>query len=507
MHSCSHVRVVVVVCNTCMTGSMEVILQVAAMMHHDAPFDNEVAWCRGNAEPQLQAAQASVEQAHAAAHAVLKRIATAKSFSSPAQPDSPDPHATPATAGKEVTLAWMAAAMHACEPRLEGGEKAVLHNEYIKLGAPDGFALGMVAVALAFVTPVLNKAESSPADMLPKLAPAAALSGMKYRLGSLSDARRLAAPLDSATPAAAAADVDAADDAEDAAPPATSAGPPVFRFARDSLSGAAGAAPPPSFIVECTYLAVRALQVGLLPSVHRANELVHMLSQQLSSAMAKAGGGGGRAAPPTGTPAGQLYDQVILVEDCQRAALLREGPAVAATRLLGLALGVVHAALVEGAAAEEAAAVPEPMVRDVLIFAGYVITRGAPDLFAASKNLHPSMLVRTPTLRADVRCIRCCTWPLPMAASVSAGSHACEMRVWDVAPCAWRVQVRDRIPAALKGPGRSGTRTYMFEPLWSLVSDRDDTMMHHPGVLRPVALPLVTIPRWKCVSRLAHHGA
>lgn len=371
-----------------------------AISRSDPACSSDLVRCRGNAEPQLQAAQASIEQAHAAAHAILKRIATAKSFSSPAHPDSPDPHATPAAAGKEVTLAWMSAAMHACEPRLEGGEKAVLHSEYIKLGAPDGFALGVVAVALAFVTPVLNKAESSPADMLPKLAPAAALSGMKHRLGGLSNARRLAAPPDSTTPAAGGADATAEDGAEDATPPSTSAASPVFRFARDSLSGAAGAAPPPTFIVECTYLAVRALQVGLLPSVHRANELIHMLSQQLSSAMAKVGGG--RAPPPSGSPAGQLYDQVILVEDCQRAALLREGPAVAATRLLGLALGVVHAALAEGAAAEEAAAVPEPMVRDVLIFAGYVITRGAPDLFAASKNLHPSMLVRPPTpARAD----------------------------------------------------------------------------------------------------------
>lgn len=367
--------------------------------HHQPTFPGAfLDECRGNAEPQLQAAQASVEQAHSAAHAILKRLATAKTFTTPAYPGSPDPQATPAGAGKEVTLAWLAAAMHACEPRLEGGEKAVLHNEYIHLGAADGFALGVTAVALSFVTPVLNKAESAPGDVLPKLSPAAALAGMKRRLGCLAEARRLAAPPDSAAPATAANDADAPMEEPAAATPA-----PVFQFARGALPGGQGAngaaaggseAAPPTFIVECAYLAVRAVQVGLLPSVHRANELVHMLSQQLSSAMSQAGAAGARQAPPSDTPAGQLFDQVILVEDCQRAALLREGPAVAATRLLGLVLGVVHAALAEGAAEEEAAAVPEPMVRDVLVFAEYVIARGAPDLFAASQNLHPSMLVR-----------------------------------------------------------------------------------------------------------------
>lgn len=310
-------------------------------------------------------------------------------FSSPAFPDAPDPVATPAAAGKEVTLAWLAAAMHACEPRLEGGEKAVLHAEYIKLGAPDGFALGVAAVALAFVTPVLNKCDSAPADMLPKLAPAKALASMKHRLGSMAESRRLATPPDAPVPSTAAADVEEADD------PAPAAAAAQFRFAREELGAATAAGPPPpSFIVECAYLAVRALQVGLLPSVHRANELVHMLSQRLSAAMSAAGMAGGRAPPPSDSPAGRVYDRVILVEDCQRAALLREGPAVATTRLLGLVLGIVHAALAPGASAEEAAAVPEPMIRDVLIFAGYVIFRGAPDLFAASHNLHPSMLVR-----------------------------------------------------------------------------------------------------------------
>eukprot|EP00892_Ulva_mutabilis_P008582 jgi/Ulvmu1/6096/UM027_0074.1 len=355
---------------------------------------------RGNAEPQLQAAQASVERAHSAAHAIFKRIATARTFSSPAFPDAPDPHATPAAAGKEVTLAWLATAMHACEPRLEGGEKAVLHQEYVKLGAPDGFALGVCAVALGFVTPVLSKCEAAPGDMLPKLAPAAALAGMKRRLGNLADSRRLAAPPDAAVPSTVAADADEPDDA--AAPAAGAAAAPLeFRFARAELAPtAAEGLPAPSFIVECTYLAVRALQVGLLPSVHRANELVHSLSQQLSAAMSAAGVAEGRAPPASESPAGRLYDQVLLVEDCQRAALLREGPAVAATRLLGLVLGVVHAALAPGASPEEAAAVPEPMVRDVLIFAGYVIFRGAPDLFAASQNLHPSMLALAEILRS-----------------------------------------------------------------------------------------------------------
>lgn len=89
-------------------------------------------------------------------------------------------------------------------------------------------------------------------------------------------------------------------------------------------------------------------------------------------------------------------DKTIIVEDCLKAALLVEGPAVAATRMLGLVLTIVRK-LLEGSDARQVAAVPEPMVRDVVNYAAFVITSGAPDLFAASKDLHASMSVRNPS--------------------------------------------------------------------------------------------------------------
>lgn len=90
-------------------------------------------------------------------------------------------------------------------------------------------------------------------------------------------------------------------------------------------------------------------------------------------------------------------DKTIIVEDCLKAALLTEGPAVTATRMLSLVLLIVRNIL-EAADAKQASAVPEPMVRDVVNYAAFVITSGAPDLFAASKDLHTSMIVRTPPL-------------------------------------------------------------------------------------------------------------
>lgn len=86
-------------------------------------------------------------------------------------------------------------------------------------------------------------------------------------------------------------------------------------------------------------------------------------------------------------------DKTVIVEDCFKAGLLAEHAAVAATRMLGLVLAIVRNIL-EASDAAQAACVPEPMVRDVVNFAAFVITSGAPDLFAASKDLHTSMIVR-----------------------------------------------------------------------------------------------------------------
>jgi hypothetical protein len=100
--------------------------------------------CSANGEPQVAAAQARMQRLHDAAHAVLKRVAVSKALAPPG-------------VGREVVLAWLSAACMACEPRTDGGEKAVLEPEYINRGASDAFALGVAAVVLAFVAPVLDR--------------------------------------------------------------------------------------------------------------------------------------------------------------------------------------------------------------------------------------------------------------------------------------------------------------------------------------------------------------
>jgi hypothetical protein len=231
--------------------------------------------CRDAAKVQLQAAQHSLQQAHTAAHAILKRIATAKTFSSPSVVPPPDAPPDPPGIGREICLAWLAAAMYACEPRTAGGEKAVLHPEYVNLGCSDGFALGVSAVALQFVTPVLSKFDSAPAEMLPKLMPAQTLLAMSRRLGNLMHARRLAAPAETAVDATA-----GDDDDEGKAGGAGEDQVVEFRCAADKVGSAAGQAPTaaaggsssatheppkpleaPGFAVECVYLALRGLQV------------------------------------------------------------------------------------------------------------------------------------------------------------------------------------------------------------------------------------------------------
>lgn len=239
--------------------------------------DSDSVVCRDAARVQLQAAQHSVQQAHTAAHAILKRIATAKTFQSPLIPPSDHtPPPDPPGVGREICLAWLAAAMHACEPRTAGGEKAVLHREYINLGCSDGFALGVSTVALQFVTPVLNRFDSAPADMISKVMPKVTLAAMSRRVGNLMHARRLAAPAESADVATGDADDDAdGDDVRAPKPSSDSEKVPDFKCAADNpgaaaataTAGGAAAAPkplePPGFPAECVYLSIRGLQVRL----------------------------------------------------------------------------------------------------------------------------------------------------------------------------------------------------------------------------------------------------
>jgi hypothetical protein len=141
------------------------------------------------------------------------------------------------------------------------------------------------------------------------------------------------------------------------------------------------------------------MQVALLPSVYRTQELLQELWRSFQR---MAGEDGLRGRPPADTPVGRMFYGIQVAEDCQMSALLMERPAATATRMLTLVLGVVNAAVAqrdEDARRRLASLVPEAMIRSVVNFAAFVITSGAPDLFAASKSLHSTMAVRSPGRR------------------------------------------------------------------------------------------------------------
>jgi hypothetical protein len=323
-----------------------------------------------------------VQHAHDAAHAILRRIAVSKVL-------------TPPGVGREIVLSWLAAACMCCEPRTDGGEKAVVNPNFIDRGCSDAFALGIAAVALAFVVPVLDRFEKAPAETLERVDPSHAES-LSMRLGNLLSGRRLATP-----PAGAGVCRDAASDEADevmagtneaAAARTVAAAPPVEAswLASATLFGEAGNAPA-HFMTECYFLAMRAIQVGTMPAVHRRDECLQILGQSYWQVS-----GGETGWPPLDTPAHAMLDAISIADDCYTSALLMESTAVATIRLLGLVLASVHSVLQDVDETERqrrAALVPEAMVRAVVNFATFVINAGAPDLFAASRSLDDSMLV------------------------------------------------------------------------------------------------------------------
>jgi Ubiquitin elongating factor core len=330
-----------------------------------------VTACRGAGEAELHGAAQCVQAAMDTAHGALRRVAASKALA-------------PTGAGREVVLSWLSAACYACEARTSGGEKAVLRREHLGRGPSDAFALGVSAVALQFAAPVLDKYESVPQDILGRVA-VSHVPQLRHRLGSLWTTRRLAAAPE--VPGAAAAADDGTDDSSSPQPDVDGLVALTPNF------GEPGAEAPPGFMTECFYLAARAMHVGLLPATYRAQELLQEMWRSFQHTV----GEEIRGRPQPDTPAGRMFYGIQTAEDCEMAALLMERPAATATRMLTLVLGVVHAAVAqedETARRRAAALVPEAMVRSVVNFATFVITSGAPDLFAASKHLHSTMTVR-----------------------------------------------------------------------------------------------------------------
>ena len=390
-------------------------------------------------------AQRSMQAAHDAAHAVLKRIAASKAL---------------APAGREAVLAWLAAALHACEPRTDGGEKAPLKPEYISRGCDDAFALGVAGVALAFVAPVLEKAEKAPVDTLPRV-DAAAAGPLAHRLGSLVTGRRLALPAAAQHSTAresdsgvAAMDVDD-DDADDA--------PPAADGAAAWVAASATLEAPANFMTECYFLAIRAMQTAVLPAAYRQQELVHDLSRHLSQFEELRSG----RWPEAGSPAHRVLVAEVTAADCCSHALLLERFAVTATRLLALLLAATEAALAAAgddaaAQADAAARIPEAAVRDAVNYATYVIHEGAPDLFAANRALGATMRVRrrsahaAPTVRRPTAIWRNFSAICSVQCAAPAQALTAILRAPGVSSTMARAAIVDLLRAMLGHGGRRG---------------------------------------------------
>jgi hypothetical protein len=316
-----------------------------------------------------------MQRVHDAIHAILKRVAVNKAMA-------------PSGSGREVVLAWLSAALYACAPRTDGGEKSAARPEFIARGCSEPFAMGVAAVVLAFVAPVLDKFKKSPEETLTRVSPPLA-TPLHFRLGSLLHGRRLApraaAEASSTADVANAMDVD--DEIGDDRTAASTSSVHEWRAAVSDISAESA-----NFTTECYFLATRALQTAIMPTVSRCQEQISDLYNLLAREDFDR-----RRWPAAGSHADRLLTNIVKLEDAYLCTLVHESMASAALRLMSLVLVSVAAVLRGAGNAEEqarlAASVPETMVRDGILFASFVILMGHPDVFAVSGSLLTSMQV------------------------------------------------------------------------------------------------------------------
>jgi ubiquitin-protein ligase len=318
---------------------------------------------------------AAAARAHAAAHAVLERIAKQKG---------------PAL---EAVLAWLAAAATAGAPRtLAGGVHANASAVASARGATsDAFAVGVAALALRFCRPFLGGAPAQLARLLGG-APYAA----RWRLDRSDedtlrtgvdatairddfdarlkptwrpffvpiDAPLSAAPSLDAAPSLGAAASGSSDTSSLAAAPsasATAVPPPCSSDA------------PPHFVTQCFHLAAYALHTGLLPAIESFERARYRASSH---------------APHEALAADVPFNVLI---DTGSAALLDPQLAGDACRfaLLASAALLRTAQLDEAGAARAAfAATPAAAARDVGALVSFVLNWGRADLLSGAASEH-----------------------------------------------------------------------------------------------------------------------
>jgi ubiquitin-protein ligase len=320
---------------------------------------------------------AAAARAHAAAHAVLERVAKQKG---------------PAL---EAVLAWLAAAAAAGAPRtLAGGVHANPSAVAAARGATsDAFAVGVAALALRFCRPFLGGAPAQLARLLGG-APYAA----RWRLDrsdedtlrtgvdatairSDFDARLsptwrpffvpIDAPLGAAPSLSAAPSLGAVASGSSDAPPLAAAA---------SSSSASSAQPPPCssdapphFVTQCFHLAAYALHTGLLPAIE-AFERARYRASSHAPHEALASDVPFNVLIDTGSAA--LLDPQLAGDAC-RFALLASA-ALLRTAQLG-DVGTARAAF---------AAMPAAAARDVGALVSFVLNWGRADLLSGAASEH-----------------------------------------------------------------------------------------------------------------------
>eukprot|EP00879_Flechtneria_rotunda_P009788 GHRR01010238.1.p1 GENE.GHRR01010238.1~~GHRR01010238.1.p1 ORF type:complete len:402 (+),score=186.96 GHRR01010238.1:50-1207(+) len=323
-----------------------------------------------------------------AVHQVAKRLASLKA------------PGTPAGAGREVLLSWLARVAAANEVRCRGGEYSAL--KYLE-GAPDGFMLNLTAAILRLTKPFVSGYISQSnkfMDLFSKhLVPThymthghrlgsataeATLSGERGVFGAAASAGggsssnnhippRPAAPL-------------AAGSAGSSSSNGTSSSDDVL-MAADPAAAAASA----SFIAEVFFIAQRYLRVGLLPAVNRFTKLYQQLWDHYSHSATQAAAAAGEGPPRLALPV-----ELRLLADCSLSQLLQPDMVADATQfvvleILWLAdLVTSSKQLMQQAgsnsrstAGSMLACIPESVLGDAAAWLTFVIKQGQAEQLAA----------------------------------------------------------------------------------------------------------------------------
>ncbi|KAK9823993.1 hypothetical protein WJX72_006841 [[Myrmecia] bisecta] len=306
---------------------------------------------RGEVEVSMNGLRLTLNRCSEASHGILERIVRLKD---------------PAKTGREAVLAWLAALAGANEVRAEAGEgRNVLNGAAIMKGASDRVMVGATATCLRFCKPFLGGQAKHLVHLDPKY-----YATQAHRVGSAYRDTTLAGR---------------------DAPPAEFSGRPFLSPDRDPGEA-------PHFVAECFFLTQRMIHTGLMPAVHRFEQMIQALAQR---------------ARLTGDDSKRPLEMWLL-EDCTLAQLLDPNFASDAVTFMVLEAAWLLRIAQQDAEAAKAAfqLIPDSVVRDMASWLTFVIRVGHADLVAGvpigplvaslAYMLQRHDLVRSPLVRAKL---------------------------------------------------------------------------------------------------------